>query len=71
MTCITYFYQAGATSYADLATRLQHLTTAKQHLEKYLDDRHWGAMLRTSGAGARSQQPDTLRMIMTPAEVNK
>ncbi|CAG5127067.1 unnamed protein product [Candidula unifasciata] len=54
MTCITHFYQRGATSYLDLSGRLQFLFTAQHHLEymmigfvlmqAYLDPGQWGSV---------------------------
>ncbi|KAL4238418.1 hypothetical protein ACF0H5_003126 [Mactra antiquata] len=42
MSCFTYFYQEGAQNYLDLSRRINHLFTAQQHMQAYLDPTHWG-----------------------------
>ena len=73
MTCISHFYQAGASSYVALHGRIHHLQQGKQHLEAYLEERRW------SGASTRSRHPSwgrdkedvVMKLIMTPTEVAK
>jgi len=76
MTCISYFYQKGATDYPTLSLRLPHLANAKHHLEAYLDNRQWedhATPLRHPSWGNISQPAamGSFRMIMTPGEVTK
>lgn len=44
MTCINHFYQQGAQSYLDLASRLQFLFIAQEHMQAFLDPLKWGAV---------------------------
>ena len=66
MTCITHFYQQGAQSYLDLASRLQFLFIAQEHMQAFLDPVKWGAVRHpavspltpTRGDKHSSRQPD-------------
>ncbi|BFZ12118.1 hypothetical protein BsWGS_15157 [Bradybaena similaris] len=83
MTCITHFYQRGATSYLDLIGRLQFLITAQHHLEAYLDPGQWGSVRHPLAASAppttHKQAPNwdkqlpesSARMTLSPEEVKK
>ncbi|CAG5123692.1 unnamed protein product, partial [Candidula unifasciata] len=83
MTCITHFYQRGATSYLDLSGRLQFLFTAQHHLEAYLDPGQWGSvrhpLAATTPVTAGKQPPhwdkqlpeSSARMTLSREEVKK
>ncbi|KAL3872697.1 hypothetical protein ACJMK2_035906 [Sinanodonta woodiana] len=80
MTCFTSFYAEGAQSYLDLAKRIQHLFSAQQHMQAYLDHTQWGNVKHPLQAGVQASQqglpllkePKTenpVRLVKSPAEV--
>ncbi|GFO26040.1 Zinc finger fyve domain-containing protein 26 [Plakobranchus ocellatus] len=86
MTCISHFYQRGASSYLDLSGRMQYLLTAQQHLQAYLDPGQWGSVRHplapitpTPSSLGRIQGPSwerpsaesAARMVLTPDQVKK
>ncbi|KAK3587800.1 hypothetical protein CHS0354_042763 [Potamilus streckersoni] len=82
MTCFTYFYTHGARSYLDLAKSIQHLFSAQQHMQAYLDPTQWGnvrhplqAALQTLQQGLPLwKEPKTdnpVRLVKTQEEVKK
>ena len=77
MSCIHTYYLRGAQSYTELLSRVQHLITARQHLEAYLHSEQTAGhskpiLLSTSPAPDWSLKHSTdVTEKMTPAAVNK
>ncbi|XP_070571338.1 zinc finger FYVE domain-containing protein 26-like isoform X2 [Ptychodera flava] len=82
MTCIKFF-QSGATSYAELFDRLNHLNNAKTHMKEVLDEKKWGMVQRpamlggsktaaeVAGGLTKTEQTTGMRLVLSPSELSK
>lgn len=87
VTCTRYFFLGSAQSYRDLASRINFLQNAEQHLHSYLEPSHWGnvprpQILTNSSPGATPQrsvclkssmemEETAVRLAKSPAEIKK
>ncbi|KAH9515330.1 hypothetical protein Btru_014177, partial [Bulinus truncatus] len=81
MTCVSHFYQKGASHYLDLCGRMQFLYTGQLHLQAYLDPSQWGSVphplaprtpskIQTQ-SWDKSSLESAARMTLTPEQVNR
>ena len=71
MTCVSHFYEANATSYADFVERRHFLSDARRHLEVYLQERMWNEESSVASLVGAAPPDRVERLIMTPRDVAK